>query len=406
MGSSLCHRFRRRYSSLFIIAGLLFATGFFGCSENPVGIDGTPPVEVAEATVPIHVMQLPPAGWNGGLVVYAHGFVPSIAPVALPDEAEQFGAMAMSAGFGFATTSYPENGMCIPEALGDIVSLVGEFKAVHPQTRQVYLIGASMGGLVAAQAAERYPEVFDGVLALCGVYGSYVVESAHIANFRAVFDYFFPGLIPGDAVSVDESTMFAWESVFVPQVVAALTKVENAGKVRQLLSVTKLPVGGENPVAVVNAIVEVLSMQVYAVEDVKMRLGGYPFGNRYIRYSGSDNDRALNRGVQRFRADPAAICAAQRLFGTTGQLQMPLVSMHGTGDHLVPVTQQLLYRTKIFLARKSRLYTGIPVNSYGHCQFREQQILGAFGLLVSKVTGTLPHLVGSDVDGSICISCK
>ena len=406
MGSSLVQRLFRRLIPHLLFGGVVVVLGFSGCSENPMGMVDTQATTVADAAALIHVTQIPPVGWNGNLVVYAHGFTPPIAPLALPKEAAQFGALAMSSGFGFATTSYPENGMCIPEALADLLDLVAEFREEYPQTQKVFLIGASMGGLIAAQAAEKYPEVFDGVLALCGVYGNYTVEAGHIANFRIIFDYFFPGLIPGDALSVDLPTMLQWEGTYVPQVIDALSNPANSDKVRQLLSVTKLPVDASNPASVITAIVEVLSMQVYAVEDVKARLGGYPYGNRFIRYYGSDNDRALNRGVQRIEADPAALIAAQRLFGTTGRLQMPLVSMHGTGDNLVPITQQLLYRTKIFLARKSGLYTGIPVNSFGHCQFEEQQILGAFGLLVAKVTGVMPQLSAVDGDGTVCISCR
>ncbi|MBN1758343.1 MAG: alpha/beta fold hydrolase [Chitinispirillaceae bacterium] len=406
MGSSLSSRSGKRCILPAVFGGIVIILGLFGCSENPIGVEERQPAVVAQVTAPIHMIGQLPARWNGSVVVYAHGFVPAIVPLAIPSEAAQFGELAMSSGFAFATTSYPENGMCIPEALADIVSLVEEFKAEYPQTQKVFLIGASMGGLVAAQAAERHPETFDGVLALCGVYGNYTVESGYIANFRVIFDYFFPGVLPGDAITVDLATMLQWESVYMPNVQAELSNPANTGKIRQLLAVTKLPVNASDPASVANAIIEVLFMQIFATEDVRLRLGGYPYGNRYVRYSGSDNDRALNAGVQRFSADPVALLAAQRLFGTTGRLQIPLVSMHGTGDNLVPIIQQLLYRTKIFLARKSRLYTGIPVNSYGHCQFQEQQILNGFGLLVSKVTGVLPQLTSTGGDGSVCISCK
>jgi hypothetical protein len=185
-----------------------------------------------------------------------------------------------------------------------------------------------------------------------------------------------------------------------------LSNPANGDKVRQLMAVTKLPVNSADPNSVIQAIIDVLSMHIYATEDVKARLGGNPYGNRFFRYFGSDDDRALNAGVQRFRADPAAVMAANTLFGTTGKLQMPLVSIHTTGDHLVPITQQLLYRIKILFARKTALYTGIPISGFGHCVFEEQQILTAFGALVAKVTGVTPQLAASSADGKVCISCK
>ena len=395
-----------RYLPTRIFWGVVVTLILFNCAQNPLSVADRQMEKTADAATPIHSMQVPAEGWNGNLVVYAHGFVPPVAPVALPSEAPRFAAMALSAGFAFATTSYPSNGMCVPEALADLVTLVAECKAAHPQTQKVFLIGASLGGLIAAQAAEKHPETFDGVLAMCGIYGSYVVETGHIENFRVVFDYFFPDLIPGDATSVAMETMLQWQCMYAPQVIAALSNPDNVNKVRQLLAVTKLPVNTADPTSVVEAIMKVLSMHIYATEDVKARLGGNPFGNRFFWYSGSDNDRALNAGVQRFHADPAAFMAANTLFGTTGILQMPLVSLHTTGDPLVTIVQQLLYRVKIMFARKTALYTGIPINGFGHCVFEEQQILNAFGLLVTKVTGVTPQLAASSADGKLCISCK
>ncbi len=34
--------------------------------------------------------------------------------------------------------------------------------------------------------------------------------------------------------------------------------------------------------------------------------GRNPFSNRGVRYSGSHDDKALNKGVERFAADPSA----------------------------------------------------------------------------------------------------
>ena len=407
MVRSMHSAFGIRLFKTVIFWGVAATVFLVGCSQNPVAVsDNRSEVSAEIPTGPIHFAQIPDV-WNGDLVVYAHGFTPPGTPLALPDEVPQFCAMAMSAGYAFATTSYPSNGMAIVDGLADLVQLVGEFKNAHPQTGRVFLIGASMGGLIAAQAAERNPETFSGVLAMCGIYGSYLVETAHIGNTRAVFDYFFPGIIPGDAVNVPIDVMVKWESTYAPLVVATLSNPENSAKLRQFLSVTKIPVDMSDYQSVIAAVVEVLSMQVFAIEDVKVRLGGKPFDNRIFWYSGSDNDRALNAGVRRYRADKAAVTAATTLFGTTGNLQMPLVTLHNSGDNLVPIVQQLLYRVKILFARKSALYTGIPVTGFGHCGFTEQQILTAFGTLVFKVTGTMPQLTPSGTGTApFCASCN
>ena len=397
-----------RSGSVRIFWGIVVTLFLFSCSQNPLSVADQQSEKVAASSqTPIHQILVPPTGWNGNLVVFAHGFVPPIAPLQLPPEAAQFRAMAMSAGFAFATTSYPTNGMVITEGLADLVNLVAEFKTAYPQTQKVFLIGASMGGLIAAQAAEKHPGTFNGVLAICGVYGSFLVETAHLANFHAIFDYFFPGIIPGDAVTVPMETMLRWQTMYVPQIGAACSNPANSNKVRQLLAVTKLPVNTADPQSIVTSIVTVLSLGIYATEDVKARLGGQPFGNRFFWYFGSDDDRALNAGVKRYQADPAAVIATNTLFGTTGKIQVPVVTLHSTGDHIAPISQQLLYGVKIILARKTALYTGIPVIGFGHCVFDQQQLLAAFGTLVAKVTGVMPRLSMPNQNGtSVCIACK
>src|SRR5438445_787174 len=46
---------------------------------------------------------------------------------------------------------------------------------------------------------ERYPKQYDGALSMCGVVGGSTDEVQYLANARILFDYFFPGVMPGDA---------------------------------------------------------------------------------------------------------------------------------------------------------------------------------------------------------------
>lgn len=387
------HRSAHRYSPWYMISVMLILF-LFGCSRNPCYVVNEPDAvstAVPQTGQPLHQM-LVPDNWNGNLVVYAHGFLPTIVPLQIPPESEWFSAMATSAGFAFATTSYPSNGMAVVEGLADLVDLVEEFKTAHSETRKVLLIAVSMGGLIAAQAAERYPETFDGVLAMCGIYGSFIAEVNHIGTFRVIFDYFFPDLLPGNAVTVPEEMMYEWETVYVPQVAAALMNPSNEDLVRQLLSVTRIPVEEGNSEAMIGTIISTLSMHTFTTEDVVNRIGGNPFGNRFMRYYGSDDDRALNAGVERFRADPSALWEVSRKFSTTGKILMPVITMHAHGDNIVPIRQQCLYRIKVMFARKTALYTGIPVQGYGHCTFSQQQMNDAFSRLVTTVIGVTPQL--------------
>jgi hypothetical protein len=71
---------------------------------------------------------------------------------------------------------------------------------------------------------------------------------------------------------------------------------------------------------------------------------------------------------------------------TSARLRRPLVTIHDTGDPIVPVWHQPLYRRRLDFLGKV-LHTPITIDRYGHCNFTEAEILGAFAVLVLKVSG-------------------
>ena len=75
----------------------------------------------------------------------------------------------------------------------------------RPDPARAVVVGFSEGGLVATLEAERHADRFNGALAGCGPIGDFRAQLDYFADFRVVFDYFYPGLIPGDALQVPES---------------------------------------------------------------------------------------------------------------------------------------------------------------------------------------------------------
>ena len=73
---------------------------------------------------------LPPANWNGELVIWAHGYVNFNEPLALPDDAVEgvpISAIVNQLGYAYATTSYRENGLIVQKAILDLDKLVKQF---------------------------------------------------------------------------------------------------------------------------------------------------------------------------------------------------------------------------------------------------------------------------------------
>src|SRR6185436_16921355 len=92
---------------------------------------------------------VPLVGWNGGLVLYAHGFVLPALPLGfyqttLPDNTP-LDQVLQAQGFAFATTSYRRNGLNILEGIDDIRDLLAKFKKSYPGVLRTYVVGLSEG---------------------------------------------------------------------------------------------------------------------------------------------------------------------------------------------------------------------------------------------------------------------
>ena len=327
-----------------------------------------------------------PGAWNGDLVLYAHGHVPAGRPLALPQDqvgGQSLAATVNSLGYAYAATSYRRNGLVGPEGVEEMVELEAMVRRLYrPDPGISVLVGVSEGGMVAALAAERHPDRFDGALSACGPVGDLRGQLDYFVDFRVVFDYLFPGVIPGSAVDVPAEVSTRWEERYVPAVVVAL--LTNPGAARELVRIAAAPVERDDVAAIAVTAVGILWYNVTGTADARERLGGQPFDNSTRVYTGSSDDAALNAGVVRFTADPAAV-AAMNEFETSGTLLVPVVTLHTTGDPIVPFEQQALYASKVSRAGASARLTQNPVERYGHCNFGASELLGAFSELMERV---------------------
>lgn len=138
----------------------------------------------------------------------------------------------------------------------------------------------------------------------------------------------------------------------------------------------------------------VLSYNVFGTNDAIGKLGGQPFDNRFRFYRGSDDDFRLNLLVQRFTADGGALNEVEANYQTSGRLVRPLVTLHTTGDPIIPYWHEPLYQLKTWFAGSARLHANVPSFRYGHCSFGAGDVILGFALLVVKVRGH--ELVGAE----------
>jgi pimeloyl-ACP methyl ester carboxylesterase len=323
-----------------------------------------------------------PSEWNGDLILYAHGYIQPDAPVAIPDNligGTPVEDLINALGYAFATTSFRANGLVADVAVDDMV-LLEELvrRTVRPDPLQVYIVGVSEGGLVAALAAEGQPDRYTGALAACGPIGDFARQIDYFNDVRVVFDYLFPGVIPGSPIDPPEEVRAGWTATYAPAVAAALAN--DPGPALDLATVTGIPAEGLDPVDLGEAVADILWYNVFGTADAQERLGGQPYDNEGRVYQGSSDDAALNAGVARFAADPAARAALGR-FETTGDPSAPISIIHTTRDPIVPFFHQPLYADKVAAAGQSELLERSDVDRFGHCAFTSTEILAAFGAL-------------------------
>jgi len=352
---------------------------------------------------PNHSQQLiqiciPPISWNGQLVIYLHGFVEPQAALALPtQELEAFGGNATIAallqrGFAFATTSFRKNGYVVEQGAQDVSQLLTYFKTlVAPGSlHKTYLVGGSEGGLIATLLVEQHAQTYDGALSLCAPLGGAAFQTKYLGDFRVVFDYFFPSVFRDEFKAFEVPPIFpeTWSLSYVPQVATALQL--NPSAANQLFKVTRVALNPANvPGSAGEAALSLLRYSILETPDLKATAGGTPFDNRLALYLGSNNDFALNRGVERVTSDPQARAYLRHFYQPTGRLQRPLVSLHTTLDPLVPFSHELIYLGLATLSGHRSNLTILPTASYGHCNFQPAEVLGAFGVLVSQTNGQL-----------------
>jgi len=341
-----------------------------------------------------------PNHWNRDVVVFIPGYHDPASAPTLPEDLSPTASAVLFSGLGYAyaTTSFRATGLIERDSWigGDLLELVETAKALLSSstgrtTRYVYQTGGSQGGLGTVMAVEQYPNIFSGGLAGCGPIGDYGRQIAYVADFRAVFDHFFAGVIPawpvwkqdlsaGDPGYIDPNSWGAAES----SAGAALDDPANADRIRQVLDVTHAPTDPADPATVKGTTLGILWYSFRGTNDAIAKNGGMPFGNVDRRYSGSSEDDALNADVARFQptADPARLATLQ----TSARLRRPLVTIHTTGDPIVPIWHEALYRRRLNL-RSRLLNTAFTIDRYGHCKFTDAEVLAAFAVLVLEVSG-------------------
>ena len=335
-----------------------------------------------------------PEAWNRRLVVHAHGGPRLGAPKA-GDSAEDLDRFAVMVrdGYAWIGTTYRRGGYGVRMAAADVDHSRQVFWARWGRPERTLLHGQSWGGNVAAKAAELYAlEIdgranYDGVLTTNGLLFGGTRGYGFRADLRAVYQYYcrnhpapdeapyplWQGLPAGATMTRDELRKRVDACTGVDQPAAKRTPTQ-ASKLRDILAVTGVAE---------KQLVAHLAWGTFHFQDlVQLRLAGRnPFDNAKTRYRGSHDDAALNAGVERFSADPAALAMLAYDADLSGLIVLPTVTVHARRDPTVSYEADAAYAATVAAAGRSHLLLQALTDEQDHSRLQDATYATALRVL-------------------------
>lgn len=316
-----------------------------------------------------------PDAWNGSLVVWNHGY--DFAPVAPNPDLGPLAAIQLSEGYAVAASSYQQSQWAVFRTRKDIERLVDEFEELVGQPSSIILTGASLGGIVTADALERAK--IDGVVGAytaCGAMGgSRTWDGAH--DLRLTYDAICGDIpeaaIPGGATGLPRGVTSISAGEVATKVNACmglltppqLQTQQQQAKLQKFLASTQIPASF------------IIGDMFFATNGVSNLIfdrgklkGKQGLGNIGVEYA----DPEINATIERVRANRGAAKKLKKNFTPRGDFredELKIVSIHTDKDGLVLVENQKEYQDVV---DADTLTVAVVVeDSPTHCGFTQAE---------------------------------
>jgi pimeloyl-ACP methyl ester carboxylesterase len=338
-----------------------------------------------------------PDNWNGDLVMWAHGFRGT--DLELTVDNHPLRALLIPLGFAWAASSYSRNDYDIATGVQDTHALARRFNGLVDAPNRIYMTGASMGGHITAVSIEQYEDTYDAALPVCGVLGDYALFD-YFLDFNAAAQQLGTGSsqFPVDAAEYIGAT--------VPAIKAGLEAVPGTWPFtlnadgQNHKSLTELRSGGERPnfdeaFGFWNSIPGTTGPGNFLFEFVigdgtLPRAPGNVVDNIGVIYQfdGDPNltpeEQDLNDDIVRVAADPQTFQdGLSQVPRITGDIDVPVLSLHNLGDLFVPVLNEVEYAQRVEANGKRDLLVQRAIRGVGHCDFTPAEFSTAFLELVA-----------------------
>jgi Alpha/beta hydrolase domain len=233
-------------------------------ADSVVQLRGTVPLMIGGATVAKRfVIRYPATGWNGSLVIGAHGgsggnnfdrrgTVIGTDETALDDV---IGGHAVTTRFAYASVDRDgaistAGGLALTNQFADLAAAEIARRLGRAPVRR-YLLGLSMGGGIARAAAESVGTPYAGIVIVAGAGGDLPTRTARQARLAELWPGIDPKAHPGLAATDPKVVAFAG-AIGTPVAARRLWPYTGSGAVRAAAAAAKTPgPAGENSSGVV-----------------------------------------------------------------------------------------------------------------------------------------------------------
>lgn len=351
--------------------------------------DGYTQVDGVVREAPFRLVR--PDDWNGDLVVLLHGYIDPDDPITIPLAGpqgvlfEQLTDEWVARGYSVAYSSYRVNGYAVRAGTFDSRIAQWLFAYFFGPPTDTFLTSFSMGTHIGQRLIETTPGRYAGFLAVCAAVGGATLQNDYFYDARVLFDYFYPGVLPGDVLTAD---LDFFTEVF-PLAFAAV--VANPLPAFEMAAV--LDIRWTTPEELVEGVISSLILAGGGTIDMQEKAGGNPYDNTVTVYTGSSDDAALNAGVGRFAADWRAERYLRRYYDPRGRLHgTEVLQLHTTRDPIVQLERhQPVFEELLVQSGEQDLYAVRAVERFGHCTLSNDEILASFDdLVVWSRTGVKP----------------
>jgi pimeloyl-ACP methyl ester carboxylesterase len=405
------------FSAALVVAGLAGPAAALAASQTCGGTGSATTVTGTLADGATFKIECPAGPWNGTLFLYSHGYVvPGSSNPAVDVGDPVTGAWLLSQGFALAGSSYATTGWAIQQALPDQIGTLDTFDQTYTTPTRTIAWGHSLGGIITAGLIQQFPGRFSAALPMCGVL------SGGVATWNTALDaaFAFQQLID-PSVAVVHITDPAGNLAGAKAAAAGAQQTKQGQARLALVAALADTPGWFAPTSPEPAPRDFTAQQANQFQwfsgvdapfafafraELEARAGGNPSWNTGVNYTTQlahsvdmrevvalykaaglslKADLATLNNAARISADPGAVQYLENNIAFNGHINIPVLSMHTTGDGLVVPENEQAYRSVVGSEGYQSLLRQIFVHRAGHCAFTPAETITAVRTLLHRL---------------------